>query len=75
MLHSLFMRVCVQIEPNMATMLVYILTDLAIPREHLQSTLKDKVDISFNCISVDSDTSTSDTVVLVSSGKVRFKLY
>jgi glutamate N-acetyltransferase / amino-acid N-acetyltransferase len=75
MLHLLFMRVCVQIEPNMATMLVYILTDLAIPREHLQSTLKDKVDISFNCISVDSDTSTSDTVVLVSSGKVRFKLY
>jgi glutamate N-acetyltransferase / amino-acid N-acetyltransferase len=55
----------------MATMLVYILTDLAIPREHLQSTLKAKVDLSFNCISVDSDTSTSDTVVLVSSGKVR----
>ncbi|KAG5188504.1 glutamate N-acetyltransferase [Tribonema minus] len=58
------------IEPNMATMLVYILTDLDVPRSALQSLLRAKVDASFNCISVDSDTSTSDTVVLVSSGKV-----
>ncbi|MBW8781734.1 MAG: bifunctional ornithine acetyltransferase/N-acetylglutamate synthase [Verrucomicrobia bacterium] len=58
------------IEPNMATMLVYILTDLAIPRDGLRTTLKRAVDASFNRISVDSDTSTSDTVVLVSSGRV-----
>jgi glutamate N-acetyltransferase/amino-acid N-acetyltransferase len=58
------------IEPNMATMLVYILTDLAIPRDGLRAMLKRAVDASFNRISVDSDTSTSDTVVLVSSGRV-----
>lgn len=58
------------IEPNMATMLVYLLTDLAIPRESLRRLLPSAVDPSFNCISVDSDMSTSDTVVLLSSGKV-----
>jgi glutamate N-acetyltransferase / amino-acid N-acetyltransferase len=58
------------IEPNMATMLVYILTDLDIPRETLRSMLPEAVGRSFNCISVDSDESTSDTVVLISSGKV-----
>ena len=58
------------IEPNMATMLVYILTDLAVPREPLRAMLARAVDASFNTISVDSDTSTSDTVVLLSSGKV-----
>lgn len=58
------------IEPNMATMLVYLLTDLAVPRAELRAMLSRVVDGSFNTISVDSDTSTSDTVVLVSSGKV-----
>jgi glutamate N-acetyltransferase/amino-acid N-acetyltransferase len=58
------------IEPNLATMLVYILTDLAVPREALRAMLARAVDVSFNCISVDSDTSTSDTVVAVSSGQV-----
>jgi glutamate N-acetyltransferase/amino-acid N-acetyltransferase len=58
------------IEPNMATMLVYILTDLAVPRAHLRAMLARAVDTTFNCISVDSDTSTSDTVVVVSSGRV-----
>jgi len=58
------------IEPNMATMLVYLLTDLAVPREALRLILSRVVDSSFNCISVDSDTSTSDTVVAVSSGRV-----
>ena len=51
------------IEPNLATMLVYILTDLAVPRDALRAMLARAVDASFNCISVDSDTSTSDTVV------------
>ena len=58
------------IEPNLATMLVYILTDLAVPREVLRAWLPEVVGGSFNCISVDSDQSTSDTVALISSGKV-----
>ena len=58
------------IEPNLATMLVYILTDLAVPRAELRAMLARVVEPSFNSISIDSDTSTSDTVVVVSSGKV-----
>lgn len=57
------------IEPNLATMLVYLLTDIAVPRDDLRRTLAEAVDRTFNCISVDSDTSTSDTVALLSSGK------
>jgi len=55
------------IEPNLATMLVYVLTDLDVPRAALRAALDEAVEASFNCISVDSDTSTSDTVVLLSS--------
>jgi len=55
------------IEPNLATMLVYLLTDLDVPREALRAALDEAVEPSFNCITVDSDTSTSDTVVLLSS--------
>jgi glutamate N-acetyltransferase/amino-acid N-acetyltransferase len=58
------------IEPNLATMLVYILTDLTVPRAVLRDLLARAVDASFNRISIDSDTSTSDTVALVSSGCV-----
>jgi glutamate N-acetyltransferase/amino-acid N-acetyltransferase len=58
------------IEPNMATMLVYILTDVAVPRRELQAMLSEAVEPTFNSISIDSDTSTSDTVALVSSGRV-----
>jgi glutamate N-acetyltransferase/amino-acid N-acetyltransferase len=58
------------IEPNLATMLVYVLTDLAVPREQLRAILARVGDETFNRISVDSDTSTSDTLVLVSSGRV-----
>jgi glutamate N-acetyltransferase/amino-acid N-acetyltransferase len=54
----------------MATMLVYVLTDLAVPRAALRAMLTRAVASTFNTISVDSDTSTSDTVVLLSSGKV-----
>jgi glutamate N-acetyltransferase/amino-acid N-acetyltransferase len=60
------------IEPNMATMLVYIFTDIAVPRAELRPMLARAVDASFNAISVDSDTSTSDTVVALSSGRVPF---
>jgi glutamate N-acetyltransferase/amino-acid N-acetyltransferase len=57
------------IEPSLATMLVYLLTDLEVPRDALRAALDDAVEPSFNAITVDSDTSTSDTVVLVSSGR------
>ncbi|HEY6101001.1 MAG TPA: bifunctional ornithine acetyltransferase/N-acetylglutamate synthase [Anaeromyxobacter sp.] len=55
------------IEPNLATMLVYLLTDLDVPRAALRAALDTAVEATFNCISVDSDTSTSDTVLLLSS--------
>ena len=58
------------IEPNLATMLVYLLTDIAVPRAELRQMLARAVDASFNAISVDSDTSTSDTVIALSSGRV-----
>jgi len=58
------------IEPNLATMLVYILTDLAVPRAELRAILARAIDASFNAISVDSDTSTSDTVAVLSSSRV-----
>ena len=58
------------IEPNLATMLVYLFTDLAVPRAALRTILARAVDPSFNAISVDSDTSTSDTVIVLSSGRV-----
>jgi glutamate N-acetyltransferase/amino-acid N-acetyltransferase len=55
------------IEPDLATMLVFLLTDLDVPREALRAALARAVPGSFGSISVDSDTSTSDTVALVSS--------
>ena len=51
-------------------MLGFILTDVAIPRADLRRLLQEAVNTSFNRISIDSDTSTSDTVALISSGKV-----
>ncbi len=58
------------IEPNLATMLVYLLTDLDVPREALRAALVKSVALSFNCMSIDGDTSTSDTVALLSSRAV-----
>jgi glutamate N-acetyltransferase/amino-acid N-acetyltransferase len=55
------------IEPDLATMLVFLLTDVAVPRADLRSALDEAVEASFQNITVDSDTSTSDTVVLLSS--------
>jgi glutamate N-acetyltransferase/amino-acid N-acetyltransferase len=55
------------IEPDLATMLVFLLTDLDVPRQALRGALDEAVEGSFQNITVDSDTSTSDTVVLVSS--------
>ncbi|MBP7283884.1 MAG: bifunctional glutamate N-acetyltransferase/amino-acid acetyltransferase ArgJ [Leptospiraceae bacterium] len=56
------------IEPNMATMLSYILSDLKPIEGNLYNLLKSSVDKSFNCMSIDTDTSTSDTVVLMCNG-------
>lgn len=56
------------IEPNMATMLCYFVTDAKIASNKLQPMLGRVVDRSFNRISVDTDTSTSDTVVILSNG-------
>ncbi|MBO0440159.1 bifunctional glutamate N-acetyltransferase/amino-acid acetyltransferase ArgJ [Candidatus Enterococcus ikei] len=56
------------IEPNMATMLAYILTDAKISKEAIYPMLKTAVDQSFNTISIDTDTSTSDTVAFLASG-------
>lgn len=56
------------IHPNMATMLAYLTTDAAISPSALQGALKAAVDQSFNCITVDGDTSTNDTVLCLSNG-------
>ncbi len=56
------------IEPDMATMLGFIFTDLAIDADTLQELLAELAQSSFNSITVDSDTSTSDTVLLVATG-------
>ncbi|WP_455379274.1 bifunctional glutamate N-acetyltransferase/amino-acid acetyltransferase ArgJ [Petrachloros mirabilis] len=56
------------IHPNMATMLGYLTTDAAITRKALQRALTTAVDQSFNCISVDGDTSTNDTVLCLANG-------
>lgn len=56
------------IHPNMATMLSIITTDAAMPAGLLQELLDDAVDKTFNCISVDGDTSTNDTVLLLANG-------
>lgn len=58
------------IEPNMATMLSYIMTDATIPKDKLQSMLSSTTNDSFNSISVDGDESTSDTLVLLSSNQI-----
>jgi glutamate N-acetyltransferase/amino-acid N-acetyltransferase len=62
------------IHPQMATMLVYLFTDIDASGAHLQAALRPAVDASFNCISVDGDTSTNDTVLLLASGKSGVKL-
>ncbi len=56
------------IEPNMATMLSYIFTDAALDAATLDRLLRDAVHVSFNMLSVDTDTSTSDTCVILANG-------
>lgn len=57
------------IMPDMATMLSFIVTDADIASDVLQSLLSEHTETSFNAITVDSDTSTSDTVLLFATGK------
>ncbi len=56
------------IAPDMATMLVYIFTDALIGQEALQRLVSEHNDQTFNCITVDSDTSTSDSLIAVATG-------
>jgi len=57
------------IQPDMATMLAFVATDAKLPAGVLQALLARAADRSFNCITVDSDTSTSDTLILCATGK------
>ncbi len=57
------------IEPNMATMLGFIATDIAIAPELLQDTVRAVADASFNRITVDGDTSTNDSFILIATGR------
>jgi len=59
------------IQPDMATMLSYVFTDAAIEQAHLEQALREAVDVSFNSITVDSDTSTNDSCVLIATGGSR----
>jgi glutamate N-acetyltransferase/amino-acid N-acetyltransferase len=56
------------IAPDMATMLVYIFTDAQIAQDDLQVLVSSFTDTTFNCITVDSDTSTSDTLLMAATG-------
>lgn len=57
------------IHPNMATMLGYIATDAAISQPALDSIIQHAVNKSFNCITVDGDTSTNDSLILMATGQ------
>ncbi len=57
------------IEPNMATLLVFVLTDAAVEKEKLNAFHRTAIEESFNRISVDSDQSTSDMAIILSSGR------
>jgi glutamate N-acetyltransferase / amino-acid N-acetyltransferase len=59
------------IAPDMATMLCFVFTDARIPAAAMQNVLRRAVDSSFNNVTVDSDTSTSDTVLLFATGQAR----
>ena len=59
------------IHPNMATMLAFIATDLSIAKNILGKVLKEAVDLSFNRITVDGETSTNDTVLCLANGAAK----
>lgn len=57
------------INPNLATMLCFICTDAAVPRSDMKGMIEENAQTTFNAISVDGDTSTNDTVLLLANGK------
>ncbi len=57
------------IKPNMATMLGFLATDAGIAQPLLDALVKEAADLSFNCITVDGDTSTNDSFVMIASGQ------
>lgn len=57
------------IEPDMATMLAYIVTDAAVSSQELAPMFRQAVEATFNCLSIDSDTSTSDCVFVLANGE------
>ena len=61
------------IRPDMATMLCFITTDADIDQKLLQEALKNATEVSFNCISVDGDMSTNDSVVVLANGAAENK--
>ena len=62
------------IMPNMATMIAIVTTDAPIAAAHLSQILRDAVGVSFNKITVDSDTSTNDTCVTLAGLRLRVRL-
>ena len=56
------------IAPNMATMLAYIASDAVVAQTDLQAILRAVVRKTFNCVTIDGDTSTNDTVILAATG-------
>jgi glutamate N-acetyltransferase/amino-acid N-acetyltransferase len=63
------------IHPNMATMLCFLATDAAIEKHTLQEMLRRVADRSFNCVTVDGDTSTSDSMILLANGLGATRLF
>jgi len=62
------------IHPNMATMLAFLTTDVVIKKNILQKLLVEATEKSFNMISVDGDTSTNDTVIILANGSAKNKI-
>jgi len=62
------------IRPDMATMLAYVATDAAVPKNVLQACLSRAVNVSFNRITVDGDTSTNDACLLIATGQINVSI-
>ncbi len=57
------------IKPNMATMLGFVATDASVAQPLLDRLVQEAADDSFNCVTVDGDTSTNDSFILIATGK------
>ncbi len=57
------------IHPNLATLLCFLTTDASVDIDFLRAALKEAVDVSFNMVSIDEDTSTNDTVLIMANGQ------